>query len=71
MMKRIDITISEIHIKKLKQLSKQGGMNVSEVIRRAIDLYYEETKKKGGVNRSNSYAKDTRQGESVVGIRCP
>jgi len=25
MMKRIDITISEIHIKKLKQLSKQGG----------------------------------------------
>ena len=54
MMKRIDITISEVHIKKLKQLSKQGGMNVSEVIRRAIDLYYEETKKKGGVNRSNS-----------------
>ena len=49
MMKRIDITISEIHIKKLKQLSKQGGMNVSEVIRRAIDLYYEQTKKKGGV----------------------
>ncbi len=49
MMKRIDITISDVHIKKLKQLSKKGGMNVSEVIRRAIDLYYEETKKKGEV----------------------
>jgi len=49
MMKRIDITISEVHIKKLKQLSKKGGMGVSEIIRRAIDLYYDETKKKGGV----------------------
>jgi metal-responsive CopG/Arc/MetJ family transcriptional regulator len=47
MMRRIDITISEVHIKKLKRLSKEGGMTVSEIIRRAIDLYYEETKKKG------------------------
>lgn len=47
MMKRIDITISEVHIKKLKQLSKKGGMTISEIIRRAIDLYYDETKKKG------------------------
>ena len=49
MMKRIDITVSEVHIKKLKQLSKKGGMNASEVIRRAIDLYYDEGKKKGKV----------------------
>ena len=49
MMKRIDVTVSEVHIKKLKQLTKKGGMNVSEVIRRAIDLYYDEAKKKGGV----------------------
>ncbi len=49
MMKRIDITISEIHIKRLKQLSKKGGASVSEIIRRAIDLYYDQTKKKGGV----------------------
>jgi metal-responsive CopG/Arc/MetJ family transcriptional regulator len=49
MMRRIDITISEVHIKKLKQLSKKGGMNVSEVIRRAIDLYYDENKQKGKV----------------------
>ncbi len=48
-MKRIDITISEVHIKKLKQLCKKGGMGVSEIIRRAIDLYYEQTKTKGGV----------------------
>lgn len=45
MMKRIDITISEVHIKKLKQLSKKGGMNVSEVIRRAIDEYWEKFQK--------------------------
>ena len=47
MMKRIDITISEVHIKRLKELSKKGGMAISEVIRRAIDLYYEKAKKKG------------------------
>ena len=47
MMKRIDITISEVHIKKLKQLTKKGGMNVSEVIRRAIDEYWEKYEKKG------------------------
>ena len=47
MMKRIDITISEVHIKKLKRLGKKGGMNVSEVIRRAIDDYWESFEKKG------------------------
>lgn len=49
MMKRIDITVSEVHIKKLQQLSKKGGLTISEIIRRAIDLYYDEAKKKGGV----------------------
>ena len=49
MMKRIDITVSEVHIKKLKQLSKKGGMTVSEIIRRSIDLFYDQAKKKGGV----------------------
>ncbi len=49
MMKRIDITVSEVHIKKLQQLSKKGGITISEIIRRAIDLYYDQTKKKGGV----------------------
>jgi metal-responsive CopG/Arc/MetJ family transcriptional regulator len=45
-MKRIDITVSDVHIKKLKQLSKKGGMNVSEIIRRAIDEYWERFEKK-------------------------
>ena len=49
MMKRIDVTVSEVHIKKLKQLGKKGGMSASEVVRRAIDLYYDQAKKKGGV----------------------
>jgi metal-responsive CopG/Arc/MetJ family transcriptional regulator len=46
MMKRIDITISDVHIKKVKQLSKKGGMSVSEIIRRAIDEYWERLEKK-------------------------
>ena len=49
MMKRIDVTVSEVHIKKLKQMSKKGGLTVSEIVRRAIDLYYDQAKKKGGV----------------------
>lgn len=44
MMKRIDITLSEPHIKKLKAMSKRTGVSVSEVIRRAIDEYWEKLK---------------------------
>lgn len=44
MMKRIDITISEVHIKRLKTMTKKTGVSVSEVIRRAIDEYWEKFK---------------------------
>ena len=47
MMKRIDITISEIHIKRLKTMAKKTGVSVSEVIRRAIDEYWEKLIEKG------------------------
>ena len=46
MMKRIDITISELHIKRLKILAKKKGVSVSEVIRRAVDEYWERFKVK-------------------------
>jgi predicted DNA-binding protein len=46
MMKRIDITISEVHIKRLKTLAKKTGVSVSEVIRRTIDDYWEKFKEK-------------------------
>jgi metal-responsive CopG/Arc/MetJ family transcriptional regulator len=47
MMKRIDITISEIHIKRLKTMAKKTGVSVSELIRRAIDDYWEKFERKG------------------------
>jgi metal-responsive CopG/Arc/MetJ family transcriptional regulator len=46
-MKRIDITVSEVHIKKLKTMSKKMGVSASEIIRRAIDEYWERFEKKG------------------------
>jgi len=45
-MKRIDITVSEIHIKKLKTMSKKTGVSVSEIIRHAIDEYWDKFEKK-------------------------
>lgn len=44
LMKRIDITITELQIKKLKALSRKVGLTVSEQIRRAIDKYFSEIK---------------------------
>ncbi len=41
-MKRIDATISEIHIKRLKLMAKKMGITVSEILRRAIDDYWEK-----------------------------
>ena len=46
MMKRIDITISELHIKRLKTMAKKIGVSVSEVIRRATDEYWEKFERK-------------------------
>jgi metal-responsive CopG/Arc/MetJ family transcriptional regulator len=48
MMKRIDITISELHIKRLKTMVKKTGLTVSELIRRAVDEYWEKYREKRG-----------------------
>jgi len=45
-MKRIDATISELHIKRLKLMAKKMGITVSEILRRAIDEYWERFEKK-------------------------
>ena len=47
MMKRVNFTISEVEIKRLKALSKETGLSASEIIRRAIDEYWERFEKKG------------------------
>jgi predicted DNA-binding protein len=43
-MKRVNYYITVIQLNKLKMLSNDTGLSVSEHIRRAIDLYLEETK---------------------------
>jgi hypothetical protein len=45
-MKRIDITVSEVHIKKLKTMSHKIGVSASEIIRRSIDEYWDRFEKK-------------------------
>ena len=38
-MKRVDYHLTELQLKQLKKLSKQTGLSVAELIRRAIDKY--------------------------------
>ena len=47
MMKRINITISDVHIKRLKTMAKKTGVTVSDLIRRAVDEYWDRFEKKG------------------------
>ena len=46
MMKRVNFTISEVEIKRFKILSKKTGLSASEILRRAIDEYWERFEKK-------------------------
>ena len=38
-MKRVNYHLTELQIEKLKKLSKQTGLSIAELIRRAIDEY--------------------------------
>jgi 16S rRNA U516 pseudouridylate synthase RsuA-like enzyme len=46
MMKRINITLSEVHLRRLKIMSKKTGIAVSDLIRRAVDEYWEKFERK-------------------------
>jgi metal-responsive CopG/Arc/MetJ family transcriptional regulator len=49
MMKRTNIYLTEIQMKKFKAISKKAGYPVAEIIRRALDEWlerYEEKRKK-------------------------
>ena len=46
MPKRVDLYLSEIQIKNLKTMSKRMDLSVSEIVRRAIDEYWERFEKK-------------------------
>jgi hypothetical protein len=46
MMKRMDITVSEVHIKRLKAMQKKLGISASDLIRRALDEYWDKLQRK-------------------------
>ena len=43
-MKRVNYHLTELQIKQLKKLSKQTGLSMAELIRRAIDEYIKRNK---------------------------
>jgi predicted DNA-binding protein len=45
--KRMNFYLAEIQIKRLKSISKKTGLSASEILRRAIDEYWERFEKKG------------------------
>lgn len=45
-MKRTNVHLSLVQIKKLKALSKSTGLMVAELIRRAIDAYLKKTERR-------------------------
>jgi len=44
--KRMNFYLAEIPIKRLKSISKKTGLSASEILRRAIDEYWEKFEKK-------------------------
>lgn len=46
-MKRVNVHLTDLQIKELRQLSDNKGMPVSELVRRAIDDYLRKQKRKG------------------------
>jgi len=45
--KRMNFYLAEIQIKRLKSISKKAGLSASEILRRAIDEYWEKFESKG------------------------
>ena len=43
-MKRVNIHLAEIQIKKLKLLSNKTGLSVAELVRRAVDAFKDKAK---------------------------
>lgn len=45
-MQRITVTVPEGHVKRLKEMVKKTGLTVSDIMRRALEMFYEDFKKK-------------------------
>jgi len=44
--KRMNFYLADVQIKRLKRISQRMGLSASEILRRAIDEYWEEVQKK-------------------------
>lgn len=62
MLKRVNFYLSEIQIKRLIDLSKKTGLSMSEILRRAIDEYWE--RQKGKRRRKLRKEGESRKGKS-------
>ena len=47
MAKRLNFYLTDIQVKRLQMMSKKTGLTASEIIRRAIDDYWERFERKG------------------------
>lgn len=45
-MKRVNFYLSKIQIERLEKLSEKTGLSASEILRRAVDEYWERQKKR-------------------------
>jgi predicted DNA-binding protein len=48
-MKRMNFYLAGLQIKRLKAINKKTGLPMSDILRRAIDQYWERFEKKGGM----------------------
>jgi len=46
-MKRCNFYLADIQIRRLKAINKKTGLPLSDILRRAIDEYWEKYEKKG------------------------
>lgn len=46
-MKRMNFYLADIQIRRLKAINKKTGLPLSDILRRAIDEYWERFEKKG------------------------
>ena len=49
MARRMNFYLTEIQVKRLQVMSKKTGLTASEVLRRAIDEYWERFERKGKI----------------------
>ncbi len=47
MAKRMNFYLTDVEVKRLNEMSKKTGLTSSELVRRAIDEYWERFEKKG------------------------